>query len=363
MKRDIFEDLFVLELANNHWGSLERGLRIIAEFSKIVRFNNVRAAIKFQLRDVNGFIHKDFRSRTDIRYIKKTLDTQLAQKDFGTMVEAIRRSGCIPMATPFDEKSVDLCVELGLPLLKMASSDVNDWPLIEKIAKTRKPVICSTGGTSQKDLDDLVTFFDNRNIPLAINHCVSLYPSEDRDLEMNQIGFLRQRYPHHTIGFSTHEYHSWDVSMYIAYAKGARTFERHIDIDDGKHPVSPYCSLPGQVDTWFRAFHRAKEMCGSSGESKRIPDDAEIKYLDALVRGVYAKRDLPAGYVLDHERIDDDVYLAVPLQKGQVSCRELMSGEVVSRPIKADAPIMIDDIDSIYAHDETLRQTIYDRGL
>ena len=112
MKREIFEDLFVLELANNHWGNLERGLRIISEFSKVVRFNNVRAAIKLQFRDVDHFIHKDFRSRTDIRYIKKTLDTQMPREHFATMVEAIRKAGCIPMATPFDEKSVDLCVDL-----------------------------------------------------------------------------------------------------------------------------------------------------------------------------------------------------------------------------------------------------------
>ena len=76
--RDIFEDLFVLEMANNHWGSLERGLKIIDDYAQVVRFNNVRAAIKLQFRDVDNFIHKDFRERTDIRYIKKTLDTQLA---------------------------------------------------------------------------------------------------------------------------------------------------------------------------------------------------------------------------------------------------------------------------------------------
>lgn len=363
MKRDVFEDLFILEMANNHWGRLDRGLKIISEFSKVVRFNNIRAAIKLQFRDVDRFIHKGFRDRTDIRYIKKTLDTRLEKEEFAVLVDAIRKSGCIPMATPFDEKSVDLCVELGLPLMKMASSDVNDWPLIEKMAKTRKPVICSTGGTSQKDLDDLVTFFANRNVPLAINHCVSLYPSEDRNLELNQIDFLRNRYPHHTIGFSTHESHSWDASIYIAYAKGARTFERHIDIEDGDQSVSPYCSKPNQIDAWFRAFHKAKEMCGGSGDVKRVPSDNEIKYLDALVRGVYARRDLPPGYTLDNERIDDDVYLAIPLQKGQVSCRELMSGEVLSRSVKADSPLMIDDIESIYAHDEMLRQTIYGRGI
>src|SRR5580658_4853310 len=196
MKHIIFEDLFVLEMANNHYGSLERALNIVREYSRIVRFNNVRAAIKFQLRDVDNFIHKDFRERTDIRYIKKTLDTQMPHANFAALADAIKKAGCIPMATPFDERSVDFCVELALPIIKLASSDVNDWELIERIAKTRRPVICSTGGTSLKDLDDLVTFFGNRNIPLAINHCVSLYPCEDSDLELNQVDFLHRRYPH-----------------------------------------------------------------------------------------------------------------------------------------------------------------------
>ncbi|MDT8070860.1 MAG: N-acetylneuraminate synthase family protein [Terriglobia bacterium] len=359
MNRDIFEDLFVLELANNHLGDVARGLKIISTYSQVVRFNNVRAAIKIQLRDVDRFIHKDFRDRSDIRYIKKTLDTQLSFEEIARMVKAIRDGNCTPMATAFDEKSVDLCVELGIPILKLASSDMNDWVLIEKIAQTKKPVIVSTGGSSLKDVDDLITFFENRHIPLAINHCVSLYPSEDQELDMNQIDFLRNRYPHHIIGFSTHEYHDWTASMLIAYAKGARTFERHIDIESDGMKVSPYCSLPDQIDTWFKAFHKAKEMCGAPGTQKRIPPQKEIAYLDSLVRGVYASRDLPVGHVL----ADEDVYLAIPLQKGQISCRELMRGEVIRCAVKKDEPIMIDKIDSPYASIASLRALIYDRGI
>ncbi len=66
---------------------------------------------------------------------------------------------------------------------------------MEKIAKTKKPVVVSTGGSSLKDMDDIVTFFANRNIPLAINHCVSIYPAEDSELEINQIDFLTQPLP------------------------------------------------------------------------------------------------------------------------------------------------------------------------
>ena len=205
--RDLFENLFVLELANNHWGKLERGLKIIRDHAAIVRYNNVKAAIKLQFRDVDEFIHPEFRGNQELRYIKKTQDTKLTRDDFARMVEEIRHLSCIPMATPFDEASVDLCIEFDMPIIKIASSDMNDWVLIEKIASTRRPTIVSTGGASEKDLDDLVRFYENRDIPLAINHCVSLYPSEDYELELDQIDYLRNRYPSHVIGLSTHEYH------------------------------------------------------------------------------------------------------------------------------------------------------------
>ena len=356
--RNPFDELFVLELANNHWGRLDRGLKIVSDFSKVVRFNNVRAAIKLQFRDVDNFIHRDWRERTDIRYIKKTLATRLSDQDYGTLLRAVKDAGCIPMVTPFDERSVELCHLFDVPIIKLASSDINDWFLIEKIATLKKPVIASTGGSSLKDVDDLVTFFANRNIPLALNHCVSIYPAEHRDLEMNQIDFLKGRYPENTVGFSTHEYRDWKASLLIAYAKGARTFERHIDIEEGGVPVSPYCSLPHQIDEWFRAFHLAQEMCGGPGTAKRHCPEPESKYLDGLVRGVYAKRDLPPGHVLS----DDDLYLAIPLQSGQLSCREVMRGQTLLAGVKAHAPVQVDAIDCPYAHDAHLRQFIYQRG-
>jgi sialic acid synthase SpsE len=355
----LFDGLFVLELANNHWGRLERGFQIITDFSRIVRFNNVKASIKLQFRDVDRFIHKDFRDRTDIRYIKKTLDTQMGVEGYKALIDAVKAAGCIPMSTPFDEESVRLCAQLGVEIIKIASSDLNDWVLIEEIAKTRKPAIVSTGGSSLKDIDDLAKFFRSRHIPLAINHCVSIYPSEDSELEVNQVDFLRDRYPEHVIGFSTHEMTDWTSSVMLAYAKGARTFERHIDIEEGGIPVSPYCTLPHQADTWFKAYKKAVEMCGAPGTAKRIPPQKEIAYLDNLVRGVYAKRDLPAGHVLT----PDDYYLAVPLQKGQISCRELMSGEKLLADLKADQMIRIEQIDSPYAENPDLRKLIDNRGL
>lgn len=360
--REIFTNLFVLELANNHWGSVERGLRIVRDFGTVVRYNNVRAAIKLQFRDVDSFIHPTYRGNEELRYVRKTEVTRLSREDFATLVAEIKNVGCIPMATPFDENSVDLCVEFGFPIIKVASSDVSDWPLLERIAKTRLPVIVSTGGASEKDLDDIVTFFERREIPLAINHCVALYPSEDSELELNQIDYLTGRYPDHVIGLSTHEYHDWSSSMLMSYAKGARTWERHIDIDDGERAVSAYCSTPEQIDVWFKAFHKATEMCGGSATTRRVPSRREVEYLDDLVRGVYARRDLPPGYTFHRDSFTRDFYLAIPLQKGQLSCREVMNGERLVESIKPDEPLTIDHIDGPYATVPSLRELIVNRG-
>jgi N-acetylneuraminate synthase len=359
----IFENLFVLEAANNHWGDVNRGLKIIRDFGAVVRHNNVKAAIKFQFRDVSNFIHQEFSGNEDIRYIKKTEATKMGKDAFAVFVDEVRAVGCIPMATPFDEVSVDLCVEFQMPIIKVASSDINAWPLLEKIAETKKPVIISTGGATIKNIDDTVAFFENRNIPLAINHCVSLYPSEDSDLELNQIDFLKKRYPGHVIGFSTHEYKSWGPSMYMSYAKGARTWERHVDIDFEGVPVSPYCSLPENADEWFKAFQKAQEMSGGSQDERRVIPKEETEYLDALVRGVYARRQIPVGYVFSSQTFSEDFYLAIPLLKGQLSVREVLNNIQITSEVPKDAPLMIDKINGPYSENKALRDSIMVRGL
>ena len=363
VKNEIFDGLFVLELANNHLGDLQRGLNQIEEFSQVVRFNNVKAAIKLQFRDMDTFVHPDYVGSKEVKYIKKTTEKKLTKIEYKTLIDKIVTSGCMPMSTPFDEASVDLCQEFNLPIIKVASSDINDWPLLERISKTKKPVILSNGGSSLKDQDDVVTFFLNRDIPIALNHCVSLYPSEDSELELNQIDFLKNRYPEIVIGQSTHEYHDWTNSMLIAYAKGARTFERHIDTPMEGYDMQIYNSTSEQIDIWFKAYYKAIEMCGGSPDQKRRNSEREIKYLDALVRGIYAKKDIPKGYVVKNEEFEEYFYLAVPLHKGQLSVREIKNGEEFINAVKKDDKILIDHIDSPYSKVESLKNLIYNRGI
>jgi N-acetylneuraminate synthase len=355
--KNIFHNLFVLELANNHWGCLERGRKIVKEFAKVVKKHHVKAAIKLQFRDMDTFIHKDYREEGDgedlptlpkrSRYIQKTSRTKLTKSEIISLVEYIKQNNCIPMSTPFDEKSVDLCVELGLPIIKVASSDINDWFLLNKIANTKKPVIISTGGANEKQIDDVVKYFKNRSIPISINHCVSKYPSEDHELELNQIDYLINRYPDVCVGLSTHEYTDWYSSMYISYAKGARTWERHIDIPypEGheQKEISKYCSQPHEIDVWLSAFKKAKLMCGNKTQERRSIDEKEKKYLLALQRGLYLKRDLPKGHVIT----SSDLYSAVPYlgSEDHINSREYVNNLYICREnIKKDTALRRRDI-------------------
>ena len=355
----IFDNLFVLEAANNHLGSVERGLKIIKEYGKIVRSNDIYAAIKLQFRDVDTFIHETFSGYEKIRYIRKTATTKLKHEELEILINEISNQGCLPMATPFDEKSVDLCRKFDLPIIKVASSDIASWSLLNEIAKLNKPVIISTGASTEKMIDDCVNFFASKEIPLAINHCVSIYPSEDCDLELNQIDYLKKRYPNNTIGFSSHEKTDWNNSMLISYGKGARTWERHVDIELDNLPIAKYCSLPHQIDEWFKAFHKSEEMCGNYSSKRRNIAEKEIRYIDELLRGIYAKRDLPSGYKISNENFNNDFYLAIPLHKGQLSCRENIENFVLKKEISANDQVTLNHI----SLSNELKGVIADRGL
>lgn len=341
-QKNILNELFVLELANNHWGQLDRGKKIIHQFGEVVRSNNIHAAIKLQFRNVDSFIHKKYKGNTDNRYIWKTEKTKSSKEFYAELIKHIKLVNCIPMATPFDEESVDWCKEFDLKIIKIASSDINDWNLIKKIAPLKNPVIISTGGAYDKNINDVVQFFDNRSIPIAINHCVSKYPSENSELELNQIDYLKTQFPDKIIGLSTHEYHDWSSSMLISYAKGVRTWERHIDIDDGNFEISKYCSTPNQIDTWFKAYHTAKTMCGGSLIERRIIDEKETSYLHSLYRGLYFNSNMKKGQLVTN----DNLYAAIPYLKNinHISSRDFIENDILTKDVSIDDPLTKDVI-------------------
>ena len=328
-----FDDLFVFDLANNHQGSVEHGRCIIREISEVVRVNNVRGALKFQFRDIDTFIHPDHRRDSPNKHIPRFISTKLSRNEHRELLDAVWAAGLSAMATPFDERSVDLCLDLGIEALKVASGSATDWPLLERIADANRPVVFSTGGLSAKQIDDLVSFFEHRRTDFAIMHCVSIYPTPDHRLQLHQIDFLRRRYPDRVIGFSTHERPDDTDPVMVAVAKGARILERHVGIETDTDKLNAYSSTPAQIDRWIKAALKAKTLCGDITRPD-VPAE-ERAALQSLWRGVYARKSLKAGVQLQQ----DDVFFAMPFSPGMLASGEFKEGLVLIEPLEPNAPL------------------------
>ncbi len=120
-KKFDFNGLIILEMANNHQGSVEHGKKIIEAFAPVLERAGVRGAIKFQFRDIDTFIHPDFRESSDYKHIPRFLSTALSKEQFKELIDTARDFGFIVMTTPTDESSVDLLEELGIDIIKIAS--------------------------------------------------------------------------------------------------------------------------------------------------------------------------------------------------------------------------------------------------
>lgn len=331
----IFDDLFIFEMANSHQGSVEHGKDIIHEMGKIARKYNIKAAVKLQYRNLDNFIHKDFRNRTDILHVPRFMGTRLSFEQFSELVETIREEGMIPMSTPFDEDGVDWCMDQGIDIIKIASCSAMDWPLLEKAAQTGKPLIISTGGKSLSDIDKLYNFFTHKRCDFAFLHCVAEYPAPFEHLQLDFIDRMNKRYRDVTIGYSGHEEPDDNTVAMLAIAKGAKILERHVGLPTETISLNAYSMNPAQADKWVEAAKKAKTICTTKKENDKYISQEELDSLNSLMRGVYVKHSVKEGDVLSVE----DIYFAMPIQEKQMCSGDFQDGMVASRDYKTDEPL------------------------
>ncbi len=201
------KSLVVFDMANNHNGDVNHGLKIIREIHEVCKEfkEDFIFGFKFQYRDLDTFIHPDYKDRMDIKYVKRFSETRLNDDEFKLMKEEVDKLGFISVCTPFDEESVDKIVEQEFDMIKIASCSFTDWPLLEKVTQADLPIIASTASYKLEEIDKVVSFFEHRNKNLILMHCIGEYPTEKESLQLNQIDLLKKRYPEIKIGFSTHE--------------------------------------------------------------------------------------------------------------------------------------------------------------
>ena len=153
-------------------------------------------------------------------------------------------------STPFDESAVDFLEKLNCPFYKVASFEMTDLPLIKKIAKTKKPMIISTGMAS---LEEIKTTFDYAKKSgakdITLMYCVSNYPSKIEDFNLNNIKILKDKFKC-KVGFSDHSTNP-KVAM-TAVAFGAEIVEKHIALDKQNKGLDIEFSLKGKQIQEFR---------------------------------------------------------------------------------------------------------------
>jgi sialic acid synthase SpsE/uncharacterized RmlC-like cupin family protein len=340
---ELFQNLFVFDMANNHMGDVNHGIRIIDELHEVTKEFDFQCAIKFQYRDLDTFIHPGYKTKYEFKYVKRFQETILNDDDLFRLKQEADSLGFVSMCTPFDENSVDKIVNFDFDIIKVASCSFTDWPLLEKIAETEKPIIASTAGASLDEIDRVVLFFKHRRKQFAIMHCVGEYPTLTTHLNLNQICFFRDRYPDVVIGYSTHEDPNNLDAIKMAVAKGGKIFERHVGVATEAYALNAYSSTPDQVRRWLSSAKEAKEMCGISGARREIYEK-EMSDLQGLMRGVFAKDDIAIGQKISQE----NTFFAIPNFDGQLAANNMSkySEFVAGKDLIAGAPIFFEDVSS-----------------
>ena len=285
-----FKNLYVLDLANNHQGSLEHGKKIINYCADLAEKYNVRVGIKFQFRDLPDFVHVSEQKKPTNKHVPRFLSTILPWEDYQVMLDLIKERGLLSICTPFDESSAEKIKQMEFDIIKVASCSAKDWPLLEAIADTALPVIASTGGLVQSEVDSLVSFLQHKGCDFSLMHCVSVYPTPDNLCNLRNISLFKERYPNLTIGWSTHEPPEDIVHVGLAKAAGAEMYERHVGLEAEEITLNKYSSNPSQLENWLKASVRAEELLGQY--DRQDPCAEEVEAIDGLKRGIFAKKAL-----------------------------------------------------------------------
>ncbi len=331
MNKNIFTKLIILDLANNHFGNLSFGKKIINLYSKIINKHKINATIKFQFRDLSNFIHKNFKD-SDLKYIKRFRETKLSDVEFKKLFNFIKSKKIKTSCTPFDEASISKIEKFKFDYLKIASVSALDFNLHERAVKNRIPKIISTGGLEISEIDKIVSFYSKKKQKFAIMHCVALYPSNVEQLNISVIKNLKKRYKDVPIGWSTHEHPIEFNPSILALASGAQLFEKHIGINSKKFKLNDYSITPELFDKWYENLIISEKTLGYP---KKIISKNEAETLNTLQRGVYAKTNIKKNSLLSKK----NTYFAFPLMKGQLKAPDFKESMQVKNNIKQDDSI------------------------
>ena len=292
---------FVAEISANHNGSLLLAKKLI----KIAKKYGADA-VKLQTYTPDTLTIKsdspDFKIKGGLWNGKTLWDlyakAQTPLEWHKELFDYARKLKIICFSTPFDESAVDILENLNCPFYKVASFEMNHIPLIKKIARTKKPIIISTGMANLNEIDlAYKTAKNNGAKEIILLYCVSNYPSKISDFNFNNINILKERY-NCKVGFSDHSTENKVVAA--AIAAGAVVVEKHIALEGQKKGFDIAFSLKGKkIKDYVQIINDTSLMMGKKYFFRNKSENHSLQFR----RSIYAISDIKKGEKFNKKNI------------------------------------------------------------
>ncbi|MGE0171423.1 MAG: N-acetylneuraminate synthase family protein [Oligoflexales bacterium] len=297
----------IAEIGNNHNGSLARAKLMVDECAKAGV-----DAVKFQLRNMDalyGGLHKTSKDAADLgtQYTLDLLEKyQLSNAEMYEIFQYCRERHILAFCTPWDLKSVEVLEDIGVQLYKIASADFTNHQLIERLARTRKPLICSTGMSTEAEVRAGIKLLNSLDIPYALLHCNSTYPAPFKDVNLRYLSRLIEMTP--IVGYSGHE-RGYHVPI-AAVALGAKIIEKHFTLDKSLEGVDHKVSLlPSELTNMVKCIREVEEAMSCEAPTRRL-SQGEMMNRENLGKSLALTREVNVGEVIT----ESDVTIVSPGQ-------------------------------------------------
>ena len=304
-KIDKYSQPFVIaEIGVNHGGDLSIAKKMI-DLAK----EGGADAVKFQcykaetLASKNSPAYWDLDSeptKNQFELFKKY--DKFNEKEYIALAEFCKKNEIDFLSTPFDDESVDFINPL-VNYFKIASADINNVPLIKRVAKKKKPIILSTGASTLAEIDTAVKLIKKLNITqLCLLQCILNYPTQNYRANLGMILSLKRNYPDCIIGYSDHTKPCPEMKvLMIAYALGACIIEKHFTYDKTLPGNDHYHSMDkNDLQNFRKRVNEFIEIVGL--ENKGPLDNEKIARLNAR-RSIVAKVNIEKGTIITENHI------------------------------------------------------------
>ena len=293
----------IAELSGNHNQSLNQALKIIDSAAEVgadaIKLQTYTAdTITLPIRN-NSFVVKDKKSLWSGKNLYELYQKAHTPWDWHKpLMKRAKEKGLICFSSPFDEKAVDFLEDLSVPAYKIASFELNHFPLIKKVSKTGKPIIMSTGMASVSEISEAVELAKESGCKdLILLKCNSTYPAKSSDINLNTIPHMRELFKCN-IGFSDHTLGIG--SSIAAVSLGASVIEKHFTISRGDGGVDSAFSLePHEFKNLVSECHQAWL---SIGKVYYGPSETEKKSL-IFRRSIYVSKNIKKGEKISQNNI------------------------------------------------------------